>query len=143
MAMAVEFKTSNHLSGGRHGKVIEYHKKNDPSAYRVIADCFGDRRMAELLSAAPNLLEAAELALAELVHEGIPHGKAGLALKAAIAKARKEEVVMGGRTGKRAKDPRPCGVCGKEILGVVFCRTKKADYHADCYINKVMKEKKP
>ena len=43
---------------------------------------------------------------------------------------------MGGKTGKRAKPPRPCGRCGKEIPPGPFMRESKADYHEGCWYEK-------
>jgi hypothetical protein len=47
---------------------------------------------------------------------------------------------MPGRTGKRAKEKRPCGRCSERIEGPVFYRTKKADYCPPCYEDHVIKE---
>jgi hypothetical protein len=42
------------------------------------------------------------------------------------------EGLMPGRTGKRAKPPKPCGACGKEIFGP-FNRERDTDYHQECW----------
>lgn len=63
-----------------------------PHSATIVENESTGRRLADiskvcrLANGAQDLLAAAKLALAELVHEGIPHGKAGLALKAAIAR---------------------------------------------------------
>ena len=49
---------------------------------------------------------------------------------------------MGGRTGKRAKPPQPCGRCGKEIPPGPFMRDGKADYHEECW-HELRAAKKP
>lgn len=47
---------------------------------------------------------------------------------------------MPGKTRTRCKDARPCGMCSKPIQGG-FNRTPKADYHEDCFFEKLKAEK--
>lgn len=48
---------------------------------------------------------------------------------------------MPGKTGKRAKPVRPCGHCGKVIVGD-YCRRPKEDYHVPCFFEVLKSEKK-
>jgi hypothetical protein len=51
---------------------------------------------------------------------------------------------MPGRTGKRARTPRPCAKCGKSLVGTrSYMREKDGDYCETCWWAKRADLKKP